>query len=421
VPANVTPGSKLPIVVWIYGGGFENGSTTFYDGTVVVNRSITLQQPVIYVSMNYRVSAFGFLASKEVKDARVGNLGLWDQRLALHWVQKYIHAFGGDPSKVTIWGQSAGSISVSLQMVTNGGNPEGLFRAAFMQSGSPLPTTDITAGQPYYDFLVERTGCSGSSDTLACLRAAPYDKLKAAMDSTPSFSSYQSVALVWLPRVDGVFLVDDAQKLLQRGEVARIPFVSGNCDDEGTLFALSQTNVTTEAELHTYLKEFMFPNATDAQMDELLKLYPQDVTQGSPYDTGTRNVLTPEFKRIASILGDLEFQAPRRFFLQIVSDQQNAWSFLNKRLKTVPILGSFHASDVPNVFGGGDLTDFLIQFATNLDPNGILSPEWPRYTKLSPQLMTLLGSQITDNNRTISLDTYRVKGMEFITHLSPEL
>jgi acetylcholinesterase len=75
------------------------------------------------------------------------------------------------------------------------------------------------------------------------------------------------------------------------------------------------------------LKEFIFPNATDAQIDELLKLYPQDVTQGSPYDTGAQNALTPEFKRIASILGDLEFQAPRRFFLQTVSDKQKTWSF----------------------------------------------------------------------------------------------
>ncbi|KAN0124160.1 Alpha/Beta hydrolase fold, partial [Lactarius tabidus] len=422
-PANVKPVSKLPVVVWIYGG--ETGATPptqicSDDGTVIVNRSITLQQPVIYVSMNYRISAFGFLASQEVKDARVGNLGLWDQRLALHWVQTYIHAFGGDPSKVTIWGESAGSISVSLQMVTNGGDAEGLFRAAFMESGSPLPTSDITAGQPYYDFLVESTGCSGSSDTLSCLRAAPYNELKAAMDSTPIYTSYQSVALVWLPRVDGVFLVDDPQELLQRGEVARIPFVSGDCDDEGTSFSLYQNNVTTEAELRTYLKEFVFPNATDAEMDKLLTLYPQNVTQGSPYDTGTQNALTPQFKRIASILGDYEFQAPRRFFLQTVSDKQNVWSFLSKRLKSVPIIGSFHTSDLPNVYGGGDLTDFLIQFVTNLDPNGILSPYWPRYTTSSPQLMTLLDSQLeaTNNNRTVTLDKFRVEGIEFITNLS---
>jgi acetylcholinesterase len=75
------------------------------------------------------------------------------------------------------------------------------------------------------------------------------------------------------------------------------------------------------------LKEFFFPNATDTQMDELLTLYPQNVTLGSPYDTGTQNALTPQFKRLASILGDYEFQAPRRFFLQTVSDKQNVWSF----------------------------------------------------------------------------------------------
>jgi acetylcholinesterase len=420
-PDNVGPRSKLPVVVWIYGGGFEDGSTAIYDGTVIVNRSIALQQPVIYVSMNYRVSAFGFLASREVKGAGVGNLGLWDQRLALQWVQKYICEFGGDPEKVTIWGQSAGSISVSLQMITNGGNTEGLFRAAFMQSGSPQQTSDITAGQPYYDFLVESTGCSGSSDTLECLRDAPYDILKAAVNNTPSIFSYQSVALAWPPRVDGVFLVDDPQKLLKRGEVARIPFVSGECDDEGTLFSLTSTNVTTEADLRTYLKAYYFPNATDSQMDDLLTLYPQDVTQGSPYDTGTQNALTPEFKRIASITGDFVFQAPRRYFLQTVSDKQKTWSYLSKRLKSVPILGSFHESDIPNIYGGGDLTDFLIQFVTNLDPNGILSPQWPQYTTSSPQLMTFLGDQVTNNNRTITLDTYRVKQMEFITHLSPGL
>jgi acetylcholinesterase len=142
------------------------------------------------------------------------------------------------------WGQSAGAISVSLQMLTNGGNTEGLFRAAFMQSGSPIPVGDITRGQPYYDFLVEHTNCTGSSDTLACLRAAPYDQLQAAIDSTPSLFSYQSLALAWGPRADGYFLTDDPQKLVQQGQVARIPFVSGECDDEGTLFSLSQVNVT---------------------------------------------------------------------------------------------------------------------------------------------------------------------------------
>lgn len=76
-------------------------------------------------------------------------------------------------------------------MVTNGGDSEGLFRGAFMESGSPIPTGDITHGQPFYDALVDQVGCSGSSDTLECLRQAPFDKLKAAMDASPDIFSFQ--------------------------------------------------------------------------------------------------------------------------------------------------------------------------------------------------------------------------------------
>lgn len=82
-------------------------------------------------------------------------------------------------------------MSVALQMVTNGGNTEGLFHGAFMQSGSPLPFGDMANGQKYYDALVAQTDCSGSADTLACLRKAPYDQLKAAIDASPSVFSYQ--------------------------------------------------------------------------------------------------------------------------------------------------------------------------------------------------------------------------------------
>ena len=89
------------------------------------------------------------------------------------------------------WGESAGAWSVALHMVANGGNTEGLFHGAFMESGSPLPVGDITHGQKYYDALVSQTGCSGSQDSLECLRQAPYDELKAAMDASPSIFSLQ--------------------------------------------------------------------------------------------------------------------------------------------------------------------------------------------------------------------------------------
>jgi len=190
----------------------------------------------------------------------------------------------------------------------------------------------------------------------------------------------------------------------------------------------------TEADLRTYISEFILPNIKDAELDKLLEFYPQDPTQGSPYDTGDQNAFTPQFKRIASIMGDYAFQAPRRFFLKNISGKQNTWSFcmyfpwywplhssinfntVSKRMKSLPVLGSVHSSDILNIYGGGDLTDYLINFATNLDPNGGLSPRWPQYNLKSPQLMTLVDSQVT--NRTITQDAYRVEEMELLTNLS---
>jgi acetylcholinesterase len=176
-------------------------------------------------------------------------------------------------------------------------------------------------------------------------------------------------------------------------------------------------------------------------MDKVLTLYPQNVTLGSPFDTGTRNALTPEFKTIAAFLGDLVFQAPRRFFLRNVSGKQNTWSYcslhlfpclrvqvllvlhrsrvdshtVNKRLKSLPILGSVHASDIPIIYGGEDLTDYLINFATNLNPNGGSVAHWPPYTTLWPQLLTLYDAPVSTN---VTLDTYRAEGIQFLTELS---
>ncbi|KAI0694774.1 carotenoid ester lipase precursor [Earliella scabrosa] len=417
VPAGTKPGARLPVAVWIFGGGFEIGSTNIYDGGSIVKRSIELGQPVVYVSMNYRVSAYGFLASKEVKDAGVGNLGLQDQRLALRWIQKYISAFGGDPTKVTIWGESAGAISVALQMLANGGNTEGLFRGAFMQSGSPIPVGDIENGQSDYDTLVAKTGCSGAKDTLQCLRDVPFATLKKAVDSSPGIFAYQSLQLAWLPRADGNFLADAPQKLVQQGKVANIPFVTGDCDDEGTLFSLSNVNVSSEKAVRQYMKTNYIPGISDTDMNNLLKLYPDDIRAGSPFNTGIFNAITSQFKRLAAIQGDLVFTAPRRFFLEQRSSKQPTWSFLNTRLKALPILGAAHGTDILNVYGGGDMADYLIYFVNKLDPNGKTGIAWPKYTTSERKQLTFKDGLTP---LTITKDDYRVDAMKLITKLSLE-
>ncbi|OBZ75697.1 Lipase 1 [Grifola frondosa] len=415
VPTEITSGASLPVVAWILGGGFETGSTLTFDGGVVVQRSIELDEPVIYVSMNYRVTAFGFLASQEVKDAGVGNLGLRDQRLALRWIQKYIGAFGGDPTKVTIWGESAGAISVALQMITNGGDTEGLFRGAFMQSGGPIPVGDITNGQADYDALVSQTGCTNATDTLQCLRHAPYDVLKLAMDRSPGLFSYQSLKLAWLPRVDGVFLTDLPQNLTLQGKIANIPYVTGNCDDEGTLFSLSTFNITNEADLREYFISNYVNGAEESDVDEIFTLYPADPTQGSPFGTGTHYNITAEYKRLAALNGDLIFQAPRRILLNSTAERQPAWSFQKSCSCTFAAFQA-HGTDLIGIYiKPGDLADYLINFVNKLDPNGNTPLfTWPQYDTKTRQLLTLTSG----GGLGITVDTYRAAGITALANLS---
>ncbi|TFY81776.1 hypothetical protein EWM64_g2235 [Hericium alpestre] len=419
-PADATPLSKLPVVVWIFGGGFQVGGTATYGdpSEKMVERSMQLGQPMIYVSMNYRVSALGFLASKEVRAAGVGNLGLQDQRLALKWVQKYVSNFGGDPSKVTIWGQSAGSISVSLHMITNNGNHENLFRGAIMQSGGPIPVAGVENGQVYYDDLVKRVGCQNSRDTLQCLRGIDFRLLQAAIDTSPNFFAFQGLVLAWLPRVDGVFLREPPQHLVLKGEVAKVPFMTGNCDDEGTLFAISSTNLTHNNHMRDYLRQFMLPKASDAQIDLMLRHYPDFAPAGSPFDTGFRNMLGPQFKRMAAIQGDIVFHSPRRFFLKNMADKVKTWSWLSKREKSIPFIGATHATDILNAFGTGELRDYIIRFVNNLDPNGNrgLGIRWPQYDLSKPQSLEFQDS--TFFPMVIKPDDHRKDALDFMANIS---
>lgn len=167
------------------------------------------------------------------------SIGLQDQRLALEWVADNIAAFGGDPSKVTIFGESSGAISTSFQVLafdgdnTYKGKP--LFYAAIMESGNPTPVqgADSVSGQRSYDIIAHATNCYGNSTPIACLRDVPFDQMLAATNLLPNIFSYRSVALPFLPRTDGVFLTDSGQNLLKSGKYAKVAMISGDQYDEG--------------------------------------------------------------------------------------------------------------------------------------------------------------------------------------------
>ncbi|KAI0763841.1 alpha/beta-hydrolase [Trametes elegans] len=417
VPAGTKPGDKLPVLAFIYGGGFATGSTAQNPGDVVVQRSIEMGESIVYVNMNYRIGAFGFLGGKEVKEAGVGNLGLHDQRLALRWVQKYISAFGGDPDKVTIWGVSAGAISVSLHMLTNGGDNEGLFRGAVMHSGSPLPTGDIELLQPAYDAVVANTSCAGSDDTLDCLRQLPAEELSGAAATLPTLFDFQGLREPWAPHADGVFLEAPLHQLVLNGSVAPVPFLTGDCLDEGTAFATGAFNVSTDADFQAYIQDVWFPGTPSSVLSTLFEAYPDDPAAGSPFGTGDANQLYPQYKRVAAFSGDMAFQAPRRFFLDQRSSQQPAWSFSSERI-TILELGAAHGSDFAAVLQqGDDLADYVIHFANTLNPNGASNRtiDWPQYDPANRQILRLLDGETP---LEVGQDTARADALAAVTSLS---
>ena len=157
--------SLKPVMVWIHGGGFTEG-----DASTLIDPEYLLDQDVVFVSIQYRLGLLGFLAVENSTDL-TGNLGLKDQQEALRWVQRNIVFFGGDPAKVTIFGVSAGAVSVHSQVLSPSAN--GLFRAAILQSGTALfyyerivhRTTEKKGSK-----VVEKLGCSNADDQLECLR-----------------------------------------------------------------------------------------------------------------------------------------------------------------------------------------------------------------------------------------------------------
>ncbi|KAF5314859.1 hypothetical protein D9619_007082 [Psilocybe cf. subviscida] len=436
-PASASRWGKLPVIMWIFGGGFEFGDTSGNPGDSVVARSIALGEPIIYVSANYRLNAFGFLGGKELKNAGLGNIGLRDQRFAMEWIQTYILSFGGDPKRVTIWGESSGAWSVGLHHVINNGVQGQLFSGGIMESGAPPSLRLISSNQPLFDQLVVDTGCKHATNALECLRSVPYTNLTAAINRTPDLFSFNSLQLAWEPTIDGMVIKRDPMISVQKRLFSKVPIISGNCDDEGTLFATSTTNITTDADFLNYLQtNYQIPQA---KLAAVAQAYPADVTQGSPFGTGTQNDLTPQYKRLAAVQGDLFFQAPRRFFMQAMSRTQKTYAFLYKRGKVIPFpfLGAFHISDIPEFYGTVSIsgtppdfigTDALVNFVNTLDPNTPAKTATNSSSSLLQNIKWLpWGSSLTQPpmltftdpapSVSITFDTYRKDAMNILNDI----
>ncbi|MBL8187426.1 MAG: carboxylesterase family protein [Acidobacteria bacterium] len=251
-------GQKLPVLVYFYGGGFiaGDGSEPRYDGESMATKGI------VAVTVNYRLGVFGFMAhpelTKESPNKASGNYGLLDQHAALKWVQQNIAAFGGDPKRVTIAGESAGSISVSAQMASP--LSKSLIAGAIGESGSilgALSAVPLSEGEQNGVKFGQAIG----KDSLAALRAMPADQLleATAKPGLPRFS----------PTVDGWFFPKSPFEIFAAGEQGRVPLLAGvNSAESGYAGVLGRETPTVE----NYRKalERLYPG----KADEVFKLYP---------------------------------------------------------------------------------------------------------------------------------------------------
>lgn len=215
-PSNATTTSRLPVWFFLSGGGYSGLSNANYLGNEVIQQS---NHSIILVNVNYRVGAYGFLASERVRRDGDLNAGLLDQRKAMEWVQRYIHLFGGDPNHVVIHGDSAGAGSVAHHLTWAGGRDDHLFVGAISQS--PFFPTERTVPEMEFQFdrFADAVGCDPNSPAVMnCLRSKDTDELSVG-NAMSRFPGGNDVPLFyWLPVIDGNVNKELMYRRFERGE-----------------------------------------------------------------------------------------------------------------------------------------------------------------------------------------------------------
>ncbi|KAJ3838824.1 esterase 1 [Lentinula raphanica] len=440
-PSGVTSKDSLPVMFWTYGGGFQEGSSATFNASAIVAQSVFRGTPIIYVNFNYRLGPLGFPQGQEAANRKALNLGLHDQIAALTWVQENIGAFGGDKSKVTVFGESAGAILTAIQFL----NPSfsRFARAAIFESGSA--SSDLTFHPQrrqidWDNFVAGVPGCaelSKTDNTFGCLQSV---NTTAILEGLTIAQNEANEEFPWSPAIDGGggFLPDYPSLLFAKGTFAKLPFISGTNLDEGTLFIPPTGNYTTEVISDMIIANFsppVFPFVSEGQLQgavtQLLDLYPDIPALGSPFNTGNDTFgLSPGYKRVSAMFGDLAFQAPRRLWIEAASKagvKTFAYLFTQPQPTNPVFLGVSHGTEIVYVYGAPTdptasdialstaMVDYWVSFATSLDPNdgkGSSRPTWEQYT---PENRVVI--QLNGDNLTSIPDDYRKPGIDFINSM----
>ncbi|KAF9206990.1 hypothetical protein BGZ59_011393 [Podila verticillata] len=353
MPSQVPTDAKLPVMVFIFGGGLKSGGNgvPLYDCTNFVAQSAALHKPVVAVVINYRLNYFGFLASKELRTETqgdsIGNLGLLDQILALQWVQDHIHIFAGNKDNVTVVGHSSGATSIGCLMLSK--RSWGLFQKAVLQSSG---TTTVPAGyvgqdgQQYFDHLCKEFGVDGLSDVekVEALRRVPEKDLAKELNTSP--------VQEFMPYIDGVVLKEDVRTMVgdPRNYDPKLKWLlAGSCHDDATAFAEEFSGRTVA--MFTRLRARLCPASDFAIFDRLY---------GTPATDAEALALSVKIVNDGMIKYPLLAQSLA--FFDMPGTQLSRYHFDRSIVKVdtiLPTFGAFHGVDLAYNFGTDVVLDAL--------------------------------------------------------------
>lgn len=371
--------SKLPVMVWIYGGGFVAGATSEprQDGQFLAHKG------VVVVSMNYRLGVFGFFAhpelTKESPHYASGNYGLMDQTAALQWVKQNIANFGGDPKNITIFGESAGSFSVSAQMASP--LSKHLIAQAIGESGAFFGRTLRAKSLSQSEESGTAFGKEVGADSLAKLRAIPAEQLL-------QDASKQQGGFRFGPNIDGYFFPATPLEIYSKGEQAHVPLLAGWNHDEGNAYQFFAKDAPTKENFIAKVKQEF-----GAQADDILKAFPHDTDEQAIQSAGV--LATANF---------IAYGTWKWIELQSQTDDLPVYRYeFDRALPLGPDAPkgatpqAYHSSEIEYVFGtlaskklpftpddyklSERMQTYWTNFAKTGNPNGKDLPQWPQYTK----------------------------------------
>jgi acetylcholinesterase len=310
-PSGIPLDQKLPVLVYFHGGSFVMGSGKSFDGAAFVAKSV---QPVMVVTMQYRLGALGNIPSKLMEEEDGLNLGLRDQKQMLLFWQKYAEYFGANSDQVTLGGLSAGGHSVGIHLFHNYGEDADrpLFSKAILASGSPtaraFPGVDYPLYQRQFQEFMDYVNCPSTPNSAAmeCLRGVEVDDIQFMSSAMYTASGY-NITWPWQPVSPGPLLEKRGSMSGEDGTFFKIPILISSSTDDGSPFSPQDLKTNEQ-----YLKFWanLAPGLTAEDLQDLATLYPDPQAMFGPNEAHALNYISPQFQRISAAYGDYSYICP---------------------------------------------------------------------------------------------------------------